>query len=340
MDPISFCALCPTMQWFQQRLSGAWPPPFDKLALEWWIASDRGDLRLATRSLIPKTLHRTLATPLSHKDPAMHAKDFENTLLKRNKALTRLIEEGNQFLHDSLPGAIGPPLTRNNYFDSLGEFSTSRGHTPREPPKYCLPSPVPTKVLPPPKRKASDQPQCKKRPPPPAPSKSANPSALQRALDTYLQPVGPRPPRPPLLHHPAATDPRCRTRNANEMSLPPPPPHTRLIPSSLESTTFSSLASDLNHLHVSPCARVRSVACIASSTTVRVCAARTSCVATTSFTLTCPVSTARRLQAPMSSEACRPHCIKHHLPAGALQEFEPPDTRRYTDPQAQGASIG
>ena len=35
MDPISFCALCPTMQWFGQCLSGAWPPPFDKLALEW-----------------------------------------------------------------------------------------------------------------------------------------------------------------------------------------------------------------------------------------------------------------------------------------------------------------
>ena len=47
MDPISFCALCPTMQWFQQCLSSAWPPPFDKLALEWWIASDRGNRRLA-----------------------------------------------------------------------------------------------------------------------------------------------------------------------------------------------------------------------------------------------------------------------------------------------------
>ena len=45
MDPISVCALFPTMQWFPQRLSGAWHPPFDKLALEWWIVSDRGDRR-------------------------------------------------------------------------------------------------------------------------------------------------------------------------------------------------------------------------------------------------------------------------------------------------------
>ena len=53
MDPISFCALCPTLQWFQRCLSSAWPPAFDKLALKWWIASDRGDRRLATRALVP-----------------------------------------------------------------------------------------------------------------------------------------------------------------------------------------------------------------------------------------------------------------------------------------------
>ena len=29
--------------------------------------------------------------------------------------------------------------------------------------------------------------------------------------------------------------------------------------------------------------------------------------------------------------ACQPQCIKHHVPAGALQEFEPLGTRRYTD---------
>ena len=197
MDPISFCALCPTMQWFQQCLSSAWPPPFDKLALEWWIASDRGDRRLTTRTLVPKTLHTTLATPPSGKDPAMHAKDFDSALVKRNRALTQLIEDANKFLHDNPPGAIGPPVTRNNYFDSLGEFSTSRGHAPRDPPKYVPPSALPAAVLTPPKRKASDQPQRKKRPPPPAPPKPAKPSAAQRALDAYLQPIGPRPP-PPL----------------------------------------------------------------------------------------------------------------------------------------------
>ena len=158
MNPISFCALCPTMQWFQQCLSGAWPPPFDKLALEWWIASDRGDRRLAIRTLVPKTLHATLATSPSGKDPAMHAKDFDSALVKRNRALTQLTEDANQFLHDNPPGAIGPPVTRNHYFDSLGEFSTSRGHTPRDLPKYCPPSALPAAVLTPPKRKASDQP--------------------------------------------------------------------------------------------------------------------------------------------------------------------------------------
>ena len=195
MDPISFCALCPTMQWFQQCLSGAWPPPLDKLALEWWIASDRGDRQLATRTLVPKTLHTTLATSPSGKDPAMHAKDFDSALINRNRALTQLIEDANQFLHDSPPGAIGPPVTRNNYFDSLAEFSTSRGHTPRDPPKYCPPSALPAAVLTPPRRKASDQPQRKKRPPP-APLKPAKPSAAQRALDAYLQPIGLRPPPP------------------------------------------------------------------------------------------------------------------------------------------------
>ena len=57
--------------------------------------------------------------------PAMHAKDFDSALVKRNRALTQLIEDANKFLHDNPPGAIGPPVTRNNYFDSLGEFSTS-----------------------------------------------------------------------------------------------------------------------------------------------------------------------------------------------------------------------
>ena len=250
MDPISFCALCPTMQWLHQRLSGAWPPPFDKLALEWWIASDRGDRRLATRTLIPKTLHTTLSTPLSGKDPAMHAKDFDSALVKRNKALTKLIEDANQFLHDNPPGAIGPPITRNNYFDSLGEFSTSRGHTPRDPPKYCPPSTLPAAVLTPPKRKASDQPQRKKRPPPPAPPKPAKPSAAQRALDAYLQPIGPRPPPLLTLRHPDVTEPRRSKRDAN--APPPPQPHTLLIPNSLASTNSSPRASGLNLLYVSP----------------------------------------------------------------------------------------
>ena len=128
----------------------------------------------------------------------MHAKDFDSALVKRNRALTPLIQDANKFLHDNPPGAIGPPVTRNNYFFSLGEFSTSRGHAPRDPPKYVPPSALPAAVLTPPKRKASDQPQRKKRPPPPpAPPKPAKPSAAQRALDAYLQPIGPPPPPPP-----------------------------------------------------------------------------------------------------------------------------------------------
>ena len=182
------------MQWFQQCLSGAWPPPFDKLALEWWIASDRGDRRLATRTLVPKTLHATLAMSPSGKDPAMHAKDFDSALVKRNRALTQLIEDANQFLHDNPPGGIGPPVTRNNYFDSLGEFSTSRGHTPRDPPKYCPPSALPAAVLTPPKRKASDQPQRKKRPPPrhhPSQQSPAQRNALWTPTCSLLAPAPP-----------------------------------------------------------------------------------------------------------------------------------------------------
>ena len=204
MDPISFCALCPTMQWFQQCLSGACPPPFDKLALEWWIASDRGDQRLATRTLVPKTLHTTLATSSSGKDPAMHAKDFDSALVKRNRALTQLIEDANKFLHDNPPGAIGPPVTRNNFFDSLGEFSTSRGHAPRDLPKYVPPSALPAAVLTPPKRKASDQPQRKKRPPP----GTAQASKAQRsATRSERLPAAYWPPSPPPSY-PCATPTR------------------------------------------------------------------------------------------------------------------------------------
>ena len=46
----------------------------------------------------------------------MHAKDFDSALVKRNRALTQLIEDANQFLHDNPPGAISPPVTRNKYF--------------------------------------------------------------------------------------------------------------------------------------------------------------------------------------------------------------------------------
>ena len=224
MDPISFCALCPTMQWFQQCLSSAWPPPFDKLALEWWIASDRGDRRFATRTLVPKTLHTTLATSPSGKDPAMHAKDFDSALVKRNRALTPLIEDANKFLHDSPAGAIGPPESRNNYFDSLGEFSTSRGHAPRDPPKYVPPSALPEAVLTPPKRKASDQPQRKKRPPPPG---NAQASKAQRSatrsgrLPAAYWPRSPPPPPPPA---PPRRDGAQVQHKGRKRSEPAPPP--------------------------------------------------------------------------------------------------------------------
>ena len=223
MDPISFCALCPTMQWFQQCLSGAWPPPLDKLALEWWIASDRGDRRLATRTLVPKTLHATLATSPSGKDPAMHAKDFDSALVKRNRALTQLIEDANQFLHDHPPGAIGPPVTRNNYFDSLGEFSTSRGHTPRDPQNYCPSSALPAAVLTPPKRKASDQPQRKKRPPPrhhPSRQSPAQRNALWTPTCSLLAPVPPPPP-PPAPPRRDGAQAQHKGRKRSEPALPP-----------------------------------------------------------------------------------------------------------------------
>ena len=129
----------------------------------------------------------------------MHAKDFDSALVKRNRALTPLIEDANKFLHDHPPGAIGPPVTRNNYFDSLGEFSTSRGHAPRDPPKYVPPSALPEAVLTPPKRKASDQPQRQKTPPPPG---TAQASKAQRSatrsgrLPAAYWPRSP-PPSPP-----------------------------------------------------------------------------------------------------------------------------------------------
>ena len=155
----------------------------------------------------------------------MHAKDFDSALVKRNRALTQLIEDANKFLHDNQPGAIGPPVTRNNYFNSLGEFSTSRGHAPRDPPKYVPPSSLPAAVLTPPKRKAWDQPQRKPPPPPPppAPAKSAKPSAAQRALDAYLQPIGPRPPPLPPLRQPDVTEPRRITKGESAVNPPPPP---------------------------------------------------------------------------------------------------------------------
>ena len=170
-------------------------PLFDKLALEWWIASDRGDRRLATRTLVPKKLHTTLATSPSGKDPAMHAKDFDSALVKRNRALTQLIEDANKYLHDNPPGAIGPPVTRNNFFDSLGEFSTSRGHAPRDPPKYAPPPALPAAVLTPPKRKASDQPQQKKRPPPPGTAQASK--AQRSATRSGRLPAAYWPPSPP-----------------------------------------------------------------------------------------------------------------------------------------------
>ena len=224
MDPIPFCALCPTMRWFQQCLSSACPPPFDKLALEWWRASDRGDRRLATRTLVPKTLHTTLATSPSGKDPAMHAKDFDSALVKRNRALTPLIEDANKFLHDNPPGAIGQPVTRNNFFDSLGEFSTSRGHAPRDPPKYIPPSTLPEAVLTPPKRKASDQPQRKKRPPPPRHRPSQQSPAQRNAPWTptcsLLAPVPPPPP-PPAPPRRGGAQVQHKGRKRSEPAPPP-----------------------------------------------------------------------------------------------------------------------
>ena len=55
-----------------------------------------------------------------------------------------------------------------------------------------------TTLLTPPKRKAKTQSQRKGRPPP----KPAKPSALQRSLDTFLQPLAPS---APPLHHPCVT---------------------------------------------------------------------------------------------------------------------------------------
>ena len=157
----------------------------------------------------------------------MHAKDFANALIKRNKVHTQLIEEGNQFLHDNPPEAIGPPLPRNHYFDSLGEFSTSRGHTPRDPPKYCPPSTLPTAVLPPRYHPRNARPRtnrsARNAPHHPRPPNRPIP-ALCNALWTHTCSLWAPAPPLPLLHHPAATDPRSRTRDGNEMSLPPPLP--------------------------------------------------------------------------------------------------------------------
>ena len=153
----------------------------------------------------------------------MHAKDFDSALVKRNRTLTPLIEEANKFLHDNPPGAIGPPVTRNNYFDSLGEFSTSRGHAPRDPPKYVPPSALPAAVLRAPKRKASDQPQRKKRPPPrhrPSQQSPAQRNALWTPTCCLLAPVP-----PPLLplRHPDVTEPRRSTKGESAVNPPPPP---------------------------------------------------------------------------------------------------------------------
>ena len=154
----------------------------------------------------------------------MHAKDFDNALVKRNRALTQLIEDTNKFLHDKPPGAIGPPVTRNNYFDSLGEFSTSRGHTPRDPPKYVPPSALPAAVLTPPKRKASDQPQQKKSPPPGTTQASkAQRSATRsgRLPAAYWPPPPPPPPPAPPRRDGAQAQHKGRKR-----SEPAPPPAT------------------------------------------------------------------------------------------------------------------
>ena len=127
----------------------------------------------------------------------MHAKDFDSALVKRNRALTPLIEDANKFLHDNPPGAIGPTVTKNNYFDSLGEFSTSRGHAPRDPPKYVPPSALPAAVLTSPKRKASDQSQRKKTPPPPGTAQASK--AQRSATRSGRLPAAYWPPSPPPL---------------------------------------------------------------------------------------------------------------------------------------------
>ena len=189
----------------------------------------------------------------------MHAKDFDSALVKRNRALTQLIEDANKFLHDNPPGAIGPPVTRNNYFDSLGEFSISRDHAPRDPPKYVPPSALPAAVLTPPKRKASDQPQRKKRPPPPRHRPSQQSPAQHNTLWTptcsLLAPVPP-PPAPPRRDG-AQAQHKWRKRS----EPPPPRPHTLLIPNSLGSTDSSRRTSGLNLLYVSPHASSNSLRC-------------------------------------------------------------------------------
>ena len=117
------------------------------------------------------------------------------------------------------------------------------------------------RVLTPPKRKPSDQPERKKRPPSPAPPKPAKPSAAQRALDAYLQPIGPRPPPLPPLRHPDVTEPRRSTEGESAVNPPPPRPHTLLIPNSLGSTDSSPRTSGLNLLYVSPHASGNSLRC-------------------------------------------------------------------------------
>ena len=155
----------------------------------------------------------------------MHAKDFDNALLERKKALTWFIQEGNQFLPDYPPGAIGPPLTRNNSFSSLGEFGTSRGHNPRDPPKYCPPLTLPAEVLPPPKRKASDQAQ-RKKPPPPARVPQIGQFKRSATCSGHLPaacwpPFPPPPPAPPCSDQPQVPH---TARKQNEPATPPPPP--------------------------------------------------------------------------------------------------------------------
>ena len=192
----------------------------------------------------------------------MHAKDFDSALVKCNRALKPLIEDANKFLHDNPPGAIGPPVTRNNYFDSLGEFSTCRGHAPRDPPKYVPPSALRAAVLTPPMRKASNQPQRKKRPPPrhsPSQQSPAQRNALWTPTCSLWAPVP-----PPLLplRRPDVTEPRRSTKGENAVNPPPPPrPHTLLIPNSLGSTDSSPRTSGLNLLYVSPHASSNSTRC-------------------------------------------------------------------------------